>query len=397
MSRGNAQRGQSLLLTVVALPVLLGLAAFAVDAGYLRFEQRIQQTAADSAAIAGAWQIVNGSDPTNAAQFAAGQNGFTHDGVKVFVTANTPPQSGPYEGNTNAVEVTVKASHPAFFSAVFGLTQNWVTTRAVALVRGNNGACIWSLQKDLTIQHGDLNSPCGIMVTRNVNDNGATVNVPSIGAGGSAGNSFPGVITTSNIPPFSDPCPTIPGCAAITQMFPQNSTPGPGPFPTCGDAMSSQISAGCYNSLSGTIDLRPGLYVIPGDVNATLTCSSCVLGQSGVTIVVGGKINLNGSTTSLVAPPSQSGAASATVTAAGGAPGIVFYQTSTTTSPENFSAQQLLGMLYAPNAHINLNGGGSTLSISYVVAADIIANGSVITVPGAGCGNCLSQTPQLAE
>lgn len=397
MNRRSGQRGQSMLFVVISLPVLLGFAAFAVDMGYLRYEQRIQQTAADSAAIAGAWQLVNGQDPTNAAQLAAGNNGFPNDGTKIIVTAHTPPDGGAYAGNTNAVEVVVKAAHPAFFSAVFGQTQNWVTTRAVALIRGNNGACIWSLQKDLTIQHGNLTSPCGIMVTRNVNDNGADIQVPSIGAGGSAGNSFPGVVTTSGIPPFSDPCPTIPGCAAISQMFPVNSTPGPGPFPGCGNAIASTLSAGCYNSLSGTYNLTPGLYVIPGDVNATLTCSSCQVGVSGVTIVVGGKINLNGSTTSLNAPPAQTGAGAATVTASGGAPGVVFYQTSTSTSPENFSAQQLLGMLYAPNAHINLNGGGSTLTISYVVAADIIANGSVVTVPDAGCANCLSQTPQLAE
>jgi len=397
MKRYASQRGQAMLFVVMSLPVLLGFAAFAVDMGYLRYEQRIQQTAADSAAIAGAWQLVNGLSPTSAAQNAAGQNGFTNDGQSVIVTANTPPNSGPYAGNTNAVEVIVKASHPAIFSSVMGFTKNWVTTRAVALIRGNNGACIWSLQKDLTIQHGDVHSPCGIMVTRNVNDNGATIDVPSIGAGGSAGNSFPGVITTSGIPPFSDPCPTIPGCKAITDMFPQNTTPGPGPFATCVDALSSSLTPNCYNSLSGTINLAPGLYVVPGDIKgATLTCTSCQSGVNGVTVVVGGKINLNGSSTSLIAPPAQTGAGSATVTTAG-APGIVFYQTSTVTSPENFSAQSLLGMLYAPNAHINLDGGGSTLTISYVVAADIVANGAVVTVPDAGCGNCLSQTPQLAE
>jgi hypothetical protein len=121
-----------------------------------------------------------------------------------------------------------------------------------------------------------------------------------------------------------------------------------------------------------------------------------VQGQSGVTIVVGGKINLNGSTTSLIAPPAQSGAGSATVTTAG-APGIVFYQTSRSTAPENFSAQQLLGMLYAPEAHINLDGGGGQITLSYVVGADIVANGTVVTVPDGGCGNCLSQVPQLAE
>lgn len=396
MMRRHAQRGQSMLFVVLSLPVLFGFAAFAVDEGYLRYQQRIQQAAADSAAIAGAWQLLNQKSPTAAAQAAASQNGFTNDGVNVKVTAASPPDDGAYQGNTNAVEVIVKASHPAFFSTVFGLSQNWVSTRAVALIRGNSGACIWSLQKDLTIQHGDLSSPCGIMVTRNVNDNGATMEVPSIGAGGSAGNSYPGVITTSGIPPFSDPCPTIPGCAAITQMFPQNTTPGPGPFATCTDALTSSLSAGCYNSLSGTINLAPGLYVIPGDVNATLTCTSCQQGVNGVTMVVGGKINFNGSTTSLIAPPALEGAGAATVTTAG-APGVLFYQTSTTTSPENFSAQQLLGMLYAPNAHINLNGGGSMLTISYVVGADIIANGSVVTVPSVSCGSCISQVPQLAE
>ena len=54
-------------------------------------------------------------------------------------------------------------------------------------------------------------------------------------------------------------------------------------------------------------------------------------------------------------------------------------------------------MLYAPGAHINLNGSGSTLTISYVVAADIIANGAVVTVPSATCASCIDQTPVLAE
>lgn len=395
-SIGNGERGQILPLMAISLTVLLGFAAFAVDAGYLRYEQRVQQYAADSAAFAGAWQVLNGQTPTAAAQAAAAQNGFTNDGVNSIVTANTPPQSGPYTGDSNAVEVTVQVAHPAFFSAIFGRTKNWVTTRAVALIRGNSGACIWSLQKDLTINHGTVSSPCGIMVTRNVNDTGATMQLPSIGAGGSAGNTYPGVITTSGIPPFSDPCNTIPGCKAITAMFPFGSTPGTGPFESCGNASGTSLVPGCYNTISGTFDLAPGLYVVPGDFNATVTCNSCRSGVNGVTIVVGGNVNLNGSTTNIMAPPAQQGIGQASVTTAG-APGILFYQTSTTTSPENFSAQQLLGMLYAPGAHINLNGGGSTLTISYVVAADIIANGAVVTVPSATCASCIDQTPVLAE
>ncbi len=397
MRNRNAERGQVLPLVAISLTVLLGFAALAVDVGYLRYQQRVQQYAVDSAALAGAWQLLNGQTPTSAVLAAAATNGFINDGTKVLVSANTPPQSGPYTADTNAVEAIISVAHPAWFSSIFGRTQNWVTTRAVALIRGNSGACIWSLQKDLTLNHGTLTSPCGVMVTRNVNDTGATMDLPSIGAGGSAGNSYPGVITTSGIPPFSDPCSTIPGCNAITQMFPFGSTPGPGPFATCMDSGTvSTLNPGCYNSLSGTIDLTPGLYVIPGDVSATLTCSTCQNGHSGVTIVIGGKVNFNGSTTSLMAPPAQQGAGPASVTTAG-APGVLIYQTSTTTSPENFSAQSLLGMLYAPGAHINLNGGGSTLTISYVVSADIVANGAVITVPSATCSSCISQTPVLAE
>jgi Putative Flp pilus-assembly TadE/G-like len=395
----SAQRGQVLPLVAISLTVLLGIAALAVDVGYLRYQQRVQQYAVDSAAVAGAWQLLNGQTPQSAVIAAAASNGFTNDGTRVLVTANTPPQSGPYQSDTNAVEAIITVAHPAWFSSIFGRRQNWVSTRAVALIRGNSGACIWSLQKDLTLNHGTLTSPCGVMVTRNVNDNGATMDLPSIGAGGSAGNSYPGVVVTSGIPPFSDPCPTIPGCKAITDVFPFGSTPGPGPFPTCMNAGTvTTLNPGCYNSLStsGTIDLTPGLYIIPGDVSATLTCTTCRAGTNGVTIVSGGKINLNGSTTNLMAPPAQQGAGPATVTTAG-APGVLFYQTDTTTSPENFSAQQLLGMLYAPGAHLNLDGGGSTLTISYVVGADIVANGAVITVPAATCSSCISQTPVLAE
>jgi hypothetical protein len=111
---------------------------------------------------------------------------------------------------------------------------------------------------------------------------------------------------------------------------------------------------------------------------------------------VQGKINFNGSTTTLVAPPKDTGTGAATVTSAAGAPGVLIYQTSTQTNPENFSAQSLLGMLYAPNAHINLNGGRSTIHVSFVVAADVIGNGADISVDSGGFGS-ETQTPVLAE
>ena len=398
------QRGQVLPIVALSLTVLFGFAAFAVDAGYLQYQQRRQQTAADGAAIAGAWQLLDGQTSTqitSAAQASAKTNGFTHDGTTVIVTVNRPPATGPNQGNKSAVEALVKVSHPAFFSSVLGRSKNDVTTRAVAVVQSNTAqACMVVTQKDLTMSSGvSINGGCGILVNRNVNDNNATINVPYIGAGGSAGKAISGVITTGGIPPFPDPCATIPGCRALTAMFPLGSTPGPGPFSSCttgAPTSGSSIGPGCYGSFNGTYNLAPGLYVITGDVSSSgLTCTTCGAG-SGVTIVVGGKINLNGSTTNLTAPPLATGAASATVTDSAGAPGVVLYQTSTATNPENFSAQSLLGMIYAPNAHIDLNGGGSTLTLTYVVAADIIANNSIITIANSGL-RYLSQIPVLSE
>ena len=390
-------------LVALCLTVLMGAAALAVDAGYLQYKQRVQQTASDAAAIAGAWQLVDHA--TSAQVKAAGlasatSNSFTDGSNNVSVTINWAPQSGPNKGNTNAVEAIISAEYPAIFSSIWTKT-NSVTTRAVAIVQSNQSTpCFYVMDKDLTMSApgSTLTSSCGILVNRNVNDNNAVMNVPSIGAGSSFGNTFPGVVTTI-VPPFNDPCSTIPGCAALVSMFPLNSNvANEGPYSSCGPEPSNP-GPGCYTSLPNDANLTPGLYVVTGDVSGNLTCTTCTsngTSGTGVTIVVGGKVNFNGSTSSLVAPPKATGTGTATVTSTGGAPGVVFYMTSTQTSPQNFSAQSLLGMIYAPNAHINLNGGGSTLHVTFVVAADVIANKAQITVDNSGFSN-LSQTPVLAE
>jgi hypothetical protein len=118
--------------------------------------------------------------------------------------------------------------------------------------------------------------------------------------------------------------------------------------------------------------------------------------NAGVTVVVGGKVNLNGSTTNLTAPPTTPGAVTASVTPSQGAPGVVLYQVGTSTSPENFSATQLLGMVYAPDAHVNQNA-ASTLVVDFLVVADFVTNGNTITIDNTGGGGPPDQTPILAE
>src|SRR5712671_899107 len=75
------QSGQVLIGAAVAMVVLAGFAGLAIDMGALRYQKRLQQSAADSAAIAGASNLTYGSsDWTIGAQNAASQNGFSDGG-----------------------------------------------------------------------------------------------------------------------------------------------------------------------------------------------------------------------------------------------------------------------------------------------------------------------------
>jgi hypothetical protein len=433
----HRERGQTLPITGICLVLIFSFAALAIDAGYLEYKQRLQQTAADAAAIAAAWSLIAGNSQSstavlNAAQTSAATNGFTDDGgATVSVKAGAPGTLGPSSpnaGNSNAVEVDVTAKYPAIFSAIVGHANNWVSARAVAIVQNQvGGPCIWALHGDFTDNVGTVNGPCGIVASKNVQANNcAAWTITSIAAGGHS-TCFPSGAAVSQTVPSSgivDPCYTIPGCVRLAMtsptglapLYPLGSTPGTGPatdqlFSSCLPApgllsgVTQALVPECYAGLpdGGTFDLTPGVYVFQGDVGKTngvsLTCSTCVQGSTGVTLVVGGQINLNGGTTTLNAAPNYTGTGTPTVdlstVGSNGVPGVLLYQPNTGTSPENFSAQSLLGMIYAPNEHINLNA-GSTLTVTFVVAGDLVLNGGVVQIP-TGNGYGASQVPVLAE
>ncbi|HEV2306844.1 MAG TPA: pilus assembly protein TadG-related protein, partial [Candidatus Acidoferrales bacterium] len=144
--RRNKQAGQALVLTAVALVVLMGFAGLAIDMGVLRYEKRLQQTAADAAAIAGANNLAYGG-VTVGAQNAAASNGFTDNGGgqvsncststnppaavgTVCVQINNPPASGPHAGDGNYVEALVADVHPTYFMKVLGINSEAITARA---------------------------------------------------------------------------------------------------------------------------------------------------------------------------------------------------------------------------------------------------------------------------
>jgi Flp pilus assembly protein TadG len=117
------EHGQAIVLSVLALVVLFGACAFAVDVGAWYREQRQLQAAGDAAALAAA-QALPGS-PSNAntlAQQYATKNGRATKTVTVSSTTVA----------NDTVQVTLDFDHPGFFSGVLGISSTKIVARATA-------------------------------------------------------------------------------------------------------------------------------------------------------------------------------------------------------------------------------------------------------------------------
>ena len=117
------ERGQTILLVALSLPVLIGFIGIATDVGILFKDKRTMQTAADAAAIAGALNYNNGATAWKAAaRAAATANGFTDTSNGIVVTTPDTPQwpTSNYNGKPGYVEVTITKPESTIFLALFG-------------------------------------------------------------------------------------------------------------------------------------------------------------------------------------------------------------------------------------------------------------------------------------
>lgn len=93
MTPASGEKGAAALLVAISLVVLVGFAALAIDGGLGFDDRRGTQNAADSAALAAAWESCNprvaGSpDPVGSALTVAAQNGYDDTDPEVVVTVN---------------------------------------------------------------------------------------------------------------------------------------------------------------------------------------------------------------------------------------------------------------------------------------------------------------------
>lgn len=386
MEKYRTQRGQVLPLVAILIFVLLGFAALAVDVGYNRYEKRVTQSAADSAALAGAIELLSGSaNATASAKHDASKNGFTDNTsggtCTVCVTVNIPPASGAYTGDSTAVEAIVSAPHPSFFGHALGSSNVTISARAVARLRSDDNGCFFALDPsaNTNMNKSTLSAPgCSIFINGSANLNGVT-STGSIYIAGSVGGNPPAYTQLTS--PVSDPCLQIPGCAYLTANAPSTSGCVAGHF-----SDGQFANPGCYSSWasSGTVTLNAGLYII----NGSMSIGQGTLKGSGVTLYFtsnANPVNFNKGALKFAAPT------------IGNYANVAVYGATVPNANANFNQANVdvTGVFYMPKICANFNKNDATYVLFIVACGNMNKNSLSFSAPPSG-GSYI-KTPVLAE
>jgi len=272
------QTGYAIILTMLVLVALLGFMGFAIDMGMMRYERRLQQTAADAAAIAGANDLAfEGSGSVqSAAQNAATANGFTDGANNVTVTVNNPPSywsADPHIGDAKYVEVVVTAIHPTYFEKIVGINNETVLARAEATnLSGdsNTNPCMFEVgdpANEIGLDgsgSATINATsCGIVDNGNFKPTGAALRVNTCSfnvSGANTGNNTSDVQCNGGTftPSYSSPTAQDPLLGRLTP-------PAIGAPQAC-CAGKSTVTPGTYSGMTigsnQTVNFQPGIYVV---------------------------------------------------------------------------------------------------------------------------------------
>jgi hypothetical protein len=379
--------GQVMLLVCVAVFALMGMIAVVADFSFLQHQRNMMQTAADSAAMAGAEELSYG-DQVAAGKSDAAKNGYTDGAGSVTVAINNPPSTGPNASNTTYVEATISKPEPTYFLSVIGINTMTVSVRAVAY-EGNGPNCIYVMDPAVSSAMSNsgnvtVGSSCGLLVDSSASDgltaNGSvSITAPTIGVVGSyttsGGASFTPTPKTGVIA-ASDPlayvqAPTVGSCAHNNFKLTGTSGTAGSPY---------QLYAGTYCggiTVNGNavLNFNPGTYVLAG--GGMGISSNTVITGTGVTFYntsgTGGygAISMNGNTSSNLSAPTS-----------GPLAGILFFQdrsipgTAAGSTISGNSASSFDGALYFPTTQVTFGGNSSTNGYSIVVADRLLLSGN---------------------
>lgn len=268
-----------------ALPFLIGTVGLAVDTVSWVFSKRQLQQVADSAAMAGVYALVQGTNADYAVEQEIGRSKV--DDPRLSTALNYSPDG--YDGDPMAIEVELSRNAPLSFTSLFVKNAFAITASATATVVESGDFCALAL---------DAGSNTGILLKRDstvelecgmaANSSGAQAIMGEYGSqlaaakaiafGGIQGNVGGSAVRAYSLrqkDPYKDlSAPEIPntGCPNTTVNANASRIGG------------AALKPGCYGNLvlNGRVELQPGEYVLNGGnmivgPNADVSCNGCTI------------------------------------------------------------------------------------------------------------------------
>ena len=413
--------------------VMVGFLAVAIDVGYLFHEKRMAQAAADSAAVAAAEELSNGTTAEqNAANAMATLNGFnTSAATNPASVALSSSTSGNYSNTASTAPttwVTATVSQPiqTFFLGAFAPTMSKLTVAATATAAADaassNCVCLQGgTGTDLSVSGGStLSTSSGCQISMNSTSNSAVsvtggsdlcsttisaaasnwVSTADSGASGSGSticgtahqvNSGPTCNTTMTMPTkpsgitcYSDPTAQYGSSMAANSLCSSNynacyTLPLTGASHMSGGnpvAIPNEVATSntiCYTSLNLSNAGGGKVVFSPGYLyyiqGAFTTGGGVPSSGSGIQFYVGGTVTLSNGANQVYSAPETNGNY-----------GVLLYTPATTVAISGGSSTTLNGIIYAPNAAVALSGGTDTqLDLDFVASSLSVTGGSIST------------------
>ena len=413
---GKAERGQVMILTAMILPILAGIAALGVDAGYIYSQQQIAQGAVDAAAQAGAVSLAKGYSSSTAISDAKAyltKNGFTtsNSTIQVNIPPLSPPASKSY--SSNYVQVIVTVNKAPFLSKVVGVTGLSATATAVAGITSSGtypcGLCVMDPSASQAFYmngSGNFDVSAGIGVdssssTASYFYGAANVNTGTTGFNIVGGMSNQGAFNFSPTPTTG--ASTFPDPLANYPLVSQGGLTNYGAV-SYGTGTQT-INPGLYSSLTlsgaGNLTMNPGLYVFTGafsvsgawnitgnGVTLYFGCSSypTACSSSGQS---GGSLSLNGAGNMTFSAPTS-----------GSTQGmLVFFDRHNTSNLALTGASNttISGTFYARSSSITLNGAGNGIDSLIVVDKAQITGAVNLNIASSTSKNVVIGSDSLVE
>jgi Flp pilus assembly protein TadG len=367
--------GGVLIYAAIAAPVLIGAAGLSVDIGLWYANKRLIQSAADSAALAGALEYRRSSgDDTSIANVVNADaliNGYSAaDGDIIVVDTSDPPK----------VAVTITRTVPGLLSQVLFTDTTNVQARAVARADIND-SCIWSLNESAAqainvVGSADVELGCGMLANTNDPDG-----IHKEGSGCLSATEYKvagGYDDTLNSGCALDPAPesgTAPADDPLASLPKPSYTPcvGGGPPLNLSGTADYVVSAGVHCTsinitTTGTVEFAQGIHIFDGSAltvqgGSTVEGSELMLYWSenggvndGIDIQGGANVTLSAQTSGIYA-------------------GILIYQDRDTAPGvvhklTGGSTMDLDGVVYAPSTDVEFAGGAEADSSSIFIIAD---------------------------